>query len=156
MKRLLDPLAIYERGLADIASLDGVERLLFMLQDFDNLMEMEGWDHFFLYDHHFAWYAEMKDWLRRIGDEASLAVLGDYESRVQANGFEVSPAGIEAWLQEEDEADEPGQPDWCGQYCTLRQARWERALAYVAGQGFAVNTADPSAAADGGRDPGSL
>jgi hypothetical protein len=150
VKRLLDPLAIYDRGLADLASLDGVERLLFMLQDFDNLMEMEGWDHFFLYENHFAWYAEMKDWLRQIGDEASLTVLSDYESRIRAKGFEVSPTGIEAWLQAEHEADDPGDPDWCGQYCALREARWERALAHMAGQGFAVNMAEPGAAADGG------
>lgn len=140
MKTRLDPLAIYKRGLADLDSLDGVERWLFMLQDFDNLMEMEGWDHFFLYEDHFSWYAEMKEWLRQVGDEASLAVLGDYESHVLARGFDVSPAGIEAWLHAEEEA-LSGHPDWRDQYCALREARWERGVAYLAGQGFAVKMA---------------
>jgi len=150
MARLLDPMAIYDRGLAELDSLSGAERFVFMLQDFDNLMEMEGWDHFFLYEHHFAWYSEMKDWLRRIGDESSLAVLSNYESHVSSNGFEVSPSGIEALLKAKDENYYRTCPDWCGRYCDLREARWARASAFFMSQGLALQTGEPVAEAGGG------
>lgn len=150
MARLLDPLAIYDRGLADLNNLAGPERLVFMLQDFDNLMEMEGWDHFFLYEHHLAWYAEMKEWLRQIGDEASLAVLSDYESHVSSEGFELSPAGIEALLRSKDNEYYRSCPDWCGQYCALREDRWARASAFLTSHGLALQMAEPGAPADGG------
>lgn len=141
MATLLNPLAVYNRGLADLDSLVGVERLVFMLQDFDNLMEMEGWDHYYLYEHHFAWYAEMKDWLRQIGDEASLDVLNDYEAHVQSKGFPVSPSGIEALLVSSDGVPYQSRPDWCGRYCAMREDRWARVAEFLSVQGMALQTA---------------
>jgi hypothetical protein len=113
---------------------------VFMLQDFDNLMEMEGWDHYFLYEHHFVWYSEMKDWLRRIGDEASLAILSDYEAHVRSRGFEFSPAGVEDFLTSTDET---CFPDWRDQYCDLRASRWAKASAYLERQGLTLEGAEP-------------
>ncbi len=84
---VLDPKEVFERGLRDASSLKRTERLVFILQEFDILMEMEGWDHFFLCDHHFAWYSEMKEWLHMIGDAGSLAVLEDYEAHLEARGI---------------------------------------------------------------------
>src|SRR5690606_41187886 len=95
MTHQLDPSDIYQRGLDDLDSLEGPERLVFMLQDFDNMMEMEGWDHSFMNENHFRWYPEMKDWLKTIGDEASLAVLEDYESHLQARGVRLDPDEIQ-------------------------------------------------------------
>jgi hypothetical protein len=141
----LDPLAVYDKGLASLARLVGVERLVFMLQDFDNLMEMEGWDHFFVYEHHFAWYAEMKEWLGQIGASTSLAVLDDYESHVRSMGFEVLPAGIEALMRSRNEASYQGCPDWCARYCALREDRWMRATAFLSSQGVSLQTTEPSA-----------
>ena len=138
----LDPMTIYDRGLAGLDSLVGVERLIFMLQDFDNLMEMEGWDHFFLYEHHFVWYAEMKEWLRTIRETASLAVLGDYEGHVISKGFEFSPTGIDGLLRSKDEPYYRNCPNWCDQYCAFRASRWANASAYVESQGLMLQTAE--------------
>ncbi len=136
MATLLDPHDIYDRGLDDLDSLRGPERLVFMLQDFDNMMEMEGWEHFFLYEHHFAWYEEMQDWLNRIGAASSLAVLSSYETYVHAAGFELSPAGIEAMLEAQEDAETQEGPDWCERYCDLREERWTAAAAFLVTQGF--------------------
>jgi hypothetical protein len=148
MAKLLDPLATYDRGLSDLDSLVGAERLVFMLQDFDNLMEMEGWDHYFLHKHHFAWYGEMKRWLHQIGAEGSLAVLNNYESHVRSKGFEVSPSDIESLLTSEDELDHRSCPDWRDQYCALREDRWEKAIAFLRDQGIILQSASPGSAHD--------
>lgn len=140
MARSLDPLAVYNKGLAGLDYLAGAERLVFMLQDFENLMEMEGWDHFYLYEHHFAWYAEMKDWLQQIGAVGSLAVLDSYEMHVQSQGFEVSPTGIEALLRSRGDQD---LPDWVGEYCALREDRWAKATALLASRGVVLEPAKP-------------
>jgi hypothetical protein len=113
-------------------------------------MEMEGWDHFYLYEHHFAWYSEMKNWLQQIGAATSLVILGEYEAHVRAQGFEVSSAGIEALMRSRDDSYFQRCPDWCGQYCDLREDRWARATALLSSQGVALQTAEPDAAADGG------
>jgi hypothetical protein len=150
MARLLDPLVVYHRGLAGLDRLEGVERLVFMLQDFDNLMEMEGWGHFYLNEHHFAWYAEMKNWLHAIGAAESVALLDDYETHVRSKGFEVSPAGIEAMERSKDEAYSQSCPDWCGRYCALREDRWAKATALLMTHDVVLRTAEPLAAADSG------
>lgn len=134
----LDPGDIYDRGLNELKALVGPERLVFMLQDFDNMMEMEGWEHFFLYEHHFAWYAEMKDWLSRMGAPSSLGVLSSFESYVRAKGFELSPSGIEAMLATHEEAEAEDGPDWREKYCELRDERWSAAATYLETQGFAL------------------
>jgi len=141
MSKVLDPLAIYDRGLAGLDRLVGPERLVFMLQDFDNLMEMEGWNHFFLCEHHFAWYVEMKQWLERIAAVSSLAVLGHYENHLTREGFELSPTGVQQLLKTKD-AEDPEYHrncvDWCGQYCAFRDDRWTKATAYLNSQGLAL------------------
>jgi hypothetical protein len=136
----LDPSEIYERGLQDLARLVGAERLVFMLQDFDNLMEMEGWDHFFLYDHHFIWYPEMKDWLRAIGDVASLAVLDNYESHLKRNGVPISSEKIRLFLSAQDDSYLEDCPDWCEQYCELRTVRWAKVSEYLESHGQQLQT----------------
>jgi len=142
---VLDAIAIYEKGLADLSELDGVERLVFMLQDFDNLMDMEGWDHFFLHESHFAWYPEMKDWLHTIGDTASLAVLTDYEAYLKERLVRLSPSEIERFLSFQDNASMNAAPDWRHQYSELKAARWAKALAYLESQDVGLSTAEGSA-----------
>jgi hypothetical protein len=134
---VLDPMEIYDRGLRDLASLQGAERLLFMLQDFDNLMEMEGWEHFFLYEHHFIWYAEMKEWLHTIGENSSLAVLQNYESYLKARGVALSPSAIEN-SDARGEAHSLACNDLCNRYCELRSVRWARAAAHLESQGVRI------------------
>jgi hypothetical protein len=141
MATILDPMDIYDRGLRDLSCLQGPDRLVFMLHDFDNLMEMEGWDHFFLYEHHFFWYSEMKDWLRTIGDKASLAVLQDFESHVRVHGVALVPPEFESFLNAGGDAYLRTGPDWRMQYCELRPARWAQASAYLEGQGLRLLTA---------------
>ena len=134
---ILDPIEIYDRGLGNLASLQGAERFIFMLLDFDNLMEMEGWDHFYLYDHHFAWYGEMKEWLLRIGDDESLAVLYDYESYLNAHGIKVSPSAINEF-DYDSEAYSLACNQWRDRYCELRELRWSKTIAYLELQGIQV------------------
>src|SRR5271166_6358426 len=150
MQQVLDAMDIYERGLRDLSSLKGRERLVFMLQDFDNLMEMEGWEHFFLYECHFAWYSEMKEWLSTIGDRASLAVLGEFETHLQGRGVPLSPSAFESFLNSGGDAYLRAYPDWRSKYCELRGTRWARASAYLESQDQTLNTAGPGAAPDSG------
>ena len=138
MSELLDPAAVYDRGLADLSSLQGVERVIFMLQDFDNLMEMEGWDHFFLYENHFRWYGEFKEWLFLLGDSASLSVLKDYENYLKAHNVGLCPREIENFLSSLEEAELSGQVDWREQFCALRADRWARATAFLRSRGVAL------------------
>lgn len=128
---VIDPADVYHRGLRDPDKLRGPERLVFILQEFDILLEMEGWAHFFLYERHFAWYDEMKDWLLRIRDEESLAVLLAYESWMRERGFGVTPTAMETWVEIGASPDVP-EPDWADGYTAIREQRWERARAHLA------------------------
>lgn len=133
--KVIDPAEVCDRGLRDPDALRGPERLVFILQEFDILMEMEGWVHFFLYERHFTWYDEMKDWLRHIGDEESLAVLLAYESWMRERGFDATPSAVERWLQKPG-AVELREPDWVNEYTAMRERRWERARAHLAENGY--------------------
>lgn len=135
----IDPAEVYVRGLRDPDALRGPERLVFILQEFDILMEMEGWVHFFRYERHFSWYGEMKDWLRHIGDQESLAVLLAYESWMRERGFDTTPAAVERWLGRRDGVELP-EPDWIDAYTTIRARRWERAQAWLAEHGYGLRT----------------
>jgi hypothetical protein len=148
MATLLDPLDIYDRGIHDLSCLQGVERLVFMLMDFDYLMDMESWDHFFIHEWHFIQYAEMKDWLRTIGDEASLAVLEDYEAFLKSHGVAVSSREIESfWNSHEYDAHvdaylPAGALYWEHPYRDLSPVRWAKATAYLEARGLRLRTKD--------------
>ncbi|MCI0641028.1 MAG: hypothetical protein L0Y70_18285 [Gemmataceae bacterium] len=137
---------IYDRGLRNLSVLQGVERLVFMLQDFDNLMEMESWDHFFRHECHFIWYSEMKEWLRTIGAQESLVVLDNHEAHLKARGVELSPSEIETFLNSQDEAYMRACPDWRRQYCELRGVRWAKASAFLESQGLKLLMVEPGTA----------
>jgi hypothetical protein len=138
--KILDPIAIYEAGLADLSRLQGVERLVFMLQDFDNLMDMEGWDEFFCHEWHFDWFSEMKEWLHAIGDTASLAVLASYETYLKEHDVTLSPTDISHFLESRSDSPLKSEPDWREQYGQLRSARWARALTYLDARGITLST----------------
>jgi hypothetical protein len=106
--------------------------------NFDNLMEMEGWDHFFLYERDFALYPEMKAWLRTIGDAESLRILEDFESHLKSRGVPLSPKEIERFLNQQDNLYLQSCPDWEKQYIELRKQRWERVLGYLEKQGLSL------------------
>ncbi len=82
----------------------------------------------------------MKDWLRRIGDEESLAVLLAYESWMRERGFDATPSAVGRWLGKQG-AVEFHEPDWVGEYTTMRERRWERARAHLAEFGYALEVA---------------
>jgi len=135
MATILDPLEIYDRGLQDLSVLQGPDRLVFMLQDFDNLMEMEGWDHFFRYEHHFAWYGEMKEWLHLIAERESLAVLESFETYLDGRGVPLLPDSMESPTSTNDPDYESKCVQWCSLYSEGRGRRWARAAAYLRSQG---------------------
>lgn len=135
MFEVLDPIDLYDRGLRDLSSLRGAERLVFILQDFDYLMEMEGWDHFFIYEAHFSYYSEMKGWLDIIDDKASLAVLKAYEDHLKEHGDPLSSNDIQAFLNTQADAYFQNCPDWREQYCALRGDRWAKTIAYLQSKG---------------------
>lgn len=136
MSTALDTVDIFHRGNENLSSLHGAERLVFMLQDFDLLMEMEGWDHFFIYDHYFAWYSEFKEWLNTIDDRRSLAVLEDYERHLVDRGISLLPEAIDEFLSLQDDAYLNSCPDWREQFLELTKYRWARARAYLRGEGL--------------------
>ena len=139
MPKLLEAIEIYERGLRELSSLMRPERLVYMLLEFENIMEMEGWDHFFVYEQHFAWYSELKQWLRTTDNTESLAVLDDYEAHLMTHGIEMSPSAVERFLDVQGDDYFQTCPDWRRQYCELKCARWKKAAAYLESQGFCLN-----------------
>jgi hypothetical protein len=138
MSQTYDLIEINERGLQDKSTLNATEMALFILLEFDLLMEMEGWDHFFLYQHHFDGYEPMKSWLRKIGDEESLGFLADYESHLAQRGVSLVPRAIELFLNAQDDAYLNACPDWREQYVVLGERRWDKTSSYLERQGIAL------------------
>lgn len=135
MGTTLDPDDIYDRGLNDLSSLQGPERLVYMLTDFDNFLEMEGWEGYFMSEANFGWYAEMKEWLRTIGDEKSLGVLKKYENYLKKHNVALTADAIAEFVEVSEDSIGADLQD---SYDALRTDRWKKAKAYLKTQGLEI------------------
>jgi hypothetical protein len=132
----LDPRDIYERGLADVASLSSDERIVYLLLELETYAAMEGWDHFFTTDK-LRFYSELKFGLLAAGDLKSLAVLEDYERHLAEHGVSIEPAAIDAFLCEQDDDYFASGRDWYGDFDALTESRWKRVQEYFTLKGYA-------------------
>ena len=98
--------AVYEAGLENPAGLDPQGYLVFVVQDFENYMEMEGWEGFFIAGR-LSDYARLKVLSRDIGDDESLAVPGDWETYLRERKIPLTEEGISDLLQAEPELGGP-------------------------------------------------
>lgn len=126
----LDPMTVYERGLAQPEALTGDERLVYLLMDVEACMDMEGWDHFFMTDN-IRYYQELKHGLHVIGDSDSLEVIEDYEEHLRANGVAMEPDAIASWLRNQDDEYLQGCRDWREDYAKLTGTRWDKVKGYL-------------------------
>ena len=115
----LDIIEVYDRGLADFDVLSPDERDFFVVHNLDLWYEMEGsFEDYFLgggYEAQISWLAGT---LQRIGDHASLAILG------QLRGL--------TWDQRELLA------DLSGSFYNLREPRWQLLEPYLHQQAVAI------------------
>lgn len=123
--------AVYEKGLEDLTSLQTHERLIFVLLDFETLMDMEGWDHFFMYEHSLAHYPELKEWLLKIEDHASFAVLQKFEQCVNDPQALSSADAYERYCSSVSDTERINGPDWRKDYSNLSEQRWGKVAEFL-------------------------
>lgn len=135
MASALDPAVVYERGLRHPEALTAAERLVFLLMEFETLMNMEGWDDFFTsrWSHY---YPEMKQGLGAAGDTDSLEVLQDYERHLQERNVALEPRAIDSFLAAQDDEYFKKCRDWREDYGELSEKRWSKVRDYLGKLGF--------------------
>jgi hypothetical protein len=139
---IVDPSEVYSRvTLSSFDAAKSHERLVFLLVDFDVRMDTEGWDDFFTSESTFPRYPELKNWLDRIDDRSSLAVLEAYERAVRSAGYRFERSEIERWLVSQSDEDLATAPDWRDQYAALATSRWAAARRYLEQQGVSLRGA---------------
>lgn len=122
---VLDPTAVYKRGLRDPEGLTAAERLVFVLMEFETLMDMEGWDDFFT-SKWLRYYPELKRGLAAADDTESLAVLDDYEQHLKERNVALEADAIGAFLVAQSEEYFRGCRDWRDEYSRLSDRRWRK------------------------------
>jgi hypothetical protein len=140
----IDTFDVYSRGLTSLDSLDDFERLVFILVEFETRIDMEGWDDFFTSEFSFPLYPEMKNWLHKIGDHRSLAVLLDYEFTVVKAGFIFERSAIAQWVMSLSDQDLAQSPDWRENYTKLSGQRWAAVARFLERRGVRLNLNEPT------------
>jgi hypothetical protein len=125
MSTPIDLAATHQRGLADRDSLAPHERLVYLLVDLELSADMEGWDHFFIHSRQED-YATIFAGLRAAGDEASLAVLQDYERHFHEHGVAFTPSAICVFLDDASDQYLRSCRDWHADYTALGEERWQK------------------------------
>lgn len=131
MKSVIHPARVYERGLIKPESLSSLERLVFLLLDFQNVIDMEGWDHFFMDEERLALYPELKQWLSDVGDRTSLAILEDYERHLGKHGIALEPNSLQAFLSRQKKSYFRSSADWRDLYTQAEDQRWQKVREYL-------------------------
>jgi hypothetical protein len=126
----LSPDEILNRGFGDFESLAPLERIVFVLLEFECLMEMEGWDDFFT-SKWSCYYPEMKRGLLLAGDLESLEVLQDYETHLIDHGVSLDPSSLDAFLCSQNTDYFTTCRDWNEDYSQLKDHRWRKIRDYL-------------------------
>jgi hypothetical protein len=129
--RSIELVSTYQRGLSSRSSLDEAELFVFAVMDLENLIDMEGWEHFFCSPQAAALYPNLKTGLTEADDRASLAVLEDFERYLRANRVPLGPASIERHFTTLDDASLSALPDWRARFAEVVEQRWEAISAHL-------------------------
>jgi hypothetical protein len=122
---VLNPAVVFPRGLRDPEGLTVAERLVFILMEFEALMDMEGWDHFFTSTWS-RYYPELKRGLAAAGDLESLEVLEDYEQHLRERNVALEPGAIDAFIVAQSDDYFRECRDWRDDYSELSEQRWRK------------------------------
>jgi len=115
----LDVIEVYDRGLGDFEALSPDERDFFVAHNLDLWYEMEGsFEDYFLSGSYEAQINWLADTLQRIGDHASLTILGQLR--------------VLTWDQRDDLA------DLSGSFYDIREPRWRLLEQYLHQQAVAI------------------
>lgn len=140
----LDPVAAYDKWLSAPETLTSDERLVSLVREFEILADMEGWYHFFTYDHYLCFYEEVKSGLQTVGDTDSLGVLADHEQYLRRHGVAMEPDAIEAFLfaQEAEASHDEAISDWGDEFNRHYETRWAKIAQYLQGRGIEMRYAE--------------
>jgi hypothetical protein len=127
----------YSRGQGEFASLTPDERLVFLLVQFETLMDMEGWDDFFT-SKWSPYYSELKQGLVLAGDRDSLEVFEDYEEHLRTRGVSLDPEALDAFLTAQNNAYFESCRDWRDDYTDLATQRWSKVSEYLRAHGITL------------------
>jgi hypothetical protein len=137
---IIQSLDCYLKALKDINALTSEERQVFILMEFETLMIMEGWDHFFTYDWHLKFYPELKQTLQIIDDNDSLSVLNNYEQHLYEKGVPIEAKAIENFVFSQELSYFRNSPDWTKLYNEFAEERWNKMSKYLAKKGIILQT----------------
>jgi hypothetical protein len=126
----LDADEVLQRGLSDCESLSLLERLVFLLLEFEVLMDMEGWDDFFT-SRWSAYYPELKQGLVLAADEKSVEILDDYETHLKGHGVVLEPSALDKFLCSRENQYFVNCRDWRDDYAKLGSHRWSKVREFL-------------------------
>jgi hypothetical protein len=128
---------VCDRGFKNAASLAPEERLVYLLADLEALIDMEGWDHFFMTDR-MQYYPDLISGLRAAGDSVSVEVLQDYEQHFGGFGVSFEPEAIAKFLSEERDGYISSCRDWQRDFELAKETRWKKIEEYLSHRGYEI------------------
>ena len=128
---------VCDRGFKDAARLTPEERLVYLLADLETLIDMEGWDHFFM-TLRMQYYSDLISGLQAAGDSVSAEVLRDYEEHFSLYGVAFEPKAIAGFLSEEPDGYASSCRDWQEEFELAKETRWKKMEQYLAGRGYEI------------------
>lgn len=136
----IQSLDCYQKGLKNIDELTPEERQIYILMEFETLMDMEGWEHFFIYDWHLKFCSELKQTLQVIDDSDSLSFLNQYELHLHEKSIPLEAEAIENFVFSQSESYFVNSPDWRELYSQFTEERWNKMSRYLAKKGITLQT----------------
>jgi hypothetical protein len=128
---------VCDRGFKNAASLTPEERLVFLLAYLEALIDMEGWDYFFMHDR-MRYFPDLIDGLRAAGDLVSVEVLKDYEQHFSRYGVSFEPEAIAKFLREEPDGYMNSCRDWQRDFELAKETRWKKMEEYLSRRGYEI------------------
>jgi hypothetical protein len=112
-----------QKGLENVASLTEMEWPIYIVSYFECIADMEGWDHFYLYN--MEWYPLLVDFLEQACDQASLSVLRDYEHHFVRLDVGFNSIEIGGFLNAPPKDYLANCPDWRDKFEVTSAQRWK-------------------------------
>ena len=125
---------ILDKGLKRESLLTDHEQLIFAIAYLESLSDMEGWDHFFIYN--FNWYSKLIEALELSDDQLSLNVLNDYKQHFIKLGVPFQAKKIDGFLLIADEQYFENCIDWRESFYEIADQRWNKVQLYFNRLGF--------------------
>jgi hypothetical protein len=134
----LDASKIYKEGQNNWRQMPIHNAIIYILIEYNIINDMEGFFHFFLYDHHFEKLPLLKQALAEIGDDDYLIQLTDFEETVIDAGYSFNPTGIEEFWLALDASDSLPPESWQKAWYDGIDKRWDLAKTYLVQLGFSL------------------